>query len=53
MIPSEIIFKSVTELAPLIKARKLSPLELLRAYLDRIESVHPKGECLHHDHRRA
>ena len=39
---SEIIFKSVTELAPLIKARKLSPVELVQAFLDRIESVNPK-----------
>jgi aspartyl-tRNA(Asn)/glutamyl-tRNA(Gln) amidotransferase subunit A len=42
MIPSEIIFKPVTELAPLIKARKLSPVELVQAFLDRIESVNPK-----------
>ena len=42
MIPSEIIFKSATELAPLIKARKLSPVELVQAFLDRIESVNPK-----------
>ena len=42
MMPSEIIFKSVGELASLIKARKLSPVELVRAYLDRIESVNPK-----------
>src|SRR5262245_17646925 len=42
MIPSEIIFKSVTELAPLVKARKLSPVELVQAFLDRIESVNPE-----------
>ena len=42
MIASEIIFKSVSELAPLIKARKLSPVELVQAFLDRIESVNPK-----------
>src|SRR5262245_14834884 len=42
MIPSEIIFKSATELAPLLKARKLSPVELVQAFLDRIESVNRK-----------
>jgi len=39
---SEILFKSVAELAPLLKARKLSPVELVRACLDRIESINPK-----------
>jgi aspartyl-tRNA(Asn)/glutamyl-tRNA(Gln) amidotransferase subunit A len=42
MADSEILFKPVTELAPLLKARKLSPVELVRAYLDRIEAVDPK-----------
>jgi len=42
MASSEIIFKSVTELAPLVKARKLSPVEIVQAFLDRIESVNPK-----------
>ena len=42
MIPSEIIFKSAAELAPLVKARKLSPVELVQAFLDRIEAVNPK-----------
>lgn len=39
---SEILFKPVTELSPLIEARKLSPVELVRAYLDRIEAVNSK-----------
>jgi aspartyl-tRNA(Asn)/glutamyl-tRNA(Gln) amidotransferase subunit A len=39
---SEILFQSVAELAPLLKARKLSPVELVRAFLDRIEAVNPK-----------
>jgi aspartyl-tRNA(Asn)/glutamyl-tRNA(Gln) amidotransferase subunit A len=39
---SEILFKSVAELAPLLKARKLSPVEVVRAFLDRIEAVNPK-----------
>ena len=42
MATSEILFKSVSELAPLLKARKLSPVELVRAFLDRIEAVNPK-----------
>src|SRR5436309_11625965 len=42
MAASEILFKSVAELAPLLKARKLSPVELVRAFLDRIEAVNPR-----------
>src|SRR5262245_17312822 len=42
MAASEVIFKSVGELAPLLKTRKLSPVELVRAFLDRIEAVNPK-----------
>ncbi len=36
------IYQPVSELAPLLKARKLSPVELVRAFLDRIEAVNPK-----------
>lgn len=42
MDPSEILFRPVTELASLIKARKLSPVEVVRAFLERIEAVNPK-----------
>jgi aspartyl-tRNA(Asn)/glutamyl-tRNA(Gln) amidotransferase subunit A len=42
MAASEILFKSVAELAPLLKKRKLSPVEVVRAFLDRIEAVNPK-----------
>src|SRR5216684_2343477 len=42
MAAPEILFKSVAELAPLLKARKLSPVEVVRAFLDRIEAVNPK-----------
>ena len=42
MASSEVVFKSATELAHLIKSRKLSPVELVRAFLDRIEAVNPK-----------
>jgi aspartyl-tRNA(Asn)/glutamyl-tRNA(Gln) amidotransferase subunit A len=39
---ADILFKPVTELAPLLRTRKLSPVELVRACLDRIEAVNPK-----------
>src|SRR5258707_1189288 len=42
MAAPEILFKSVAELAPLLKARKLSPVEVVRAFLDRIEAVNPR-----------
>ena len=42
MPDSEILFKSATELASLIKARKVSPVEVVRAHLDHIEAFNPK-----------
>src|SRR5277367_705424 len=42
MTAIEILFQPIDELMPLIQARKLSPVELVRAYLDRIEAVNPK-----------
>jgi aspartyl-tRNA(Asn)/glutamyl-tRNA(Gln) amidotransferase subunit A len=42
MATSELVFKSAAELAPLLKSRKLSPVELVRACLDRIDAVNPK-----------
>ena len=42
MAASELLFKSGAELATLLKARKLSPVELVRALLDRIEAANPK-----------
>jgi aspartyl-tRNA(Asn)/glutamyl-tRNA(Gln) amidotransferase subunit A len=38
----DLLYATAAELAPLIKARKLSPVELVRASLDRIEAVNPK-----------
>lgn len=34
--------QSVAELAPLLRSRKLFPVELVRAFLDRIEAVNPR-----------
>ncbi len=42
MPASELLFKSAGELAPLLQARKVSPVEVVRAHLDRIEAVNPK-----------
>ncbi len=42
MAASEILYTPVAELAPLLKSRKLSPVEIVRAFLDRIEAVNPK-----------
>lgn len=36
MLGEDVLYQSVTELAPQIRSRKLSPVELTRAYLDRI-----------------
>lgn len=42
MIDDEIIFASVVELGRLFKRKKISPVELTRAYLRRIERHNPK-----------
>jgi aspartyl-tRNA(Asn)/glutamyl-tRNA(Gln) amidotransferase subunit A len=42
MASSDILFLSAGELAPLIKTRKLSPVEVARAFLDRIDAVNPQ-----------
>src|SRR5215472_14201858 len=42
MATSELVLKSAAELAPLLKSRKVSPVELVRACLDRIDAVNPK-----------
>src|SRR5215470_15929835 len=42
MAAPEILYMPATELGPLLKARKLSPVEVVRAYLERIEAVNPK-----------
>lgn len=41
MAAADLLFKPASDLAGLLKARKLSPVELTRALLDRIESVNP------------
>src|SRR5450432_3437961 len=42
MPASNLVFQSIDELAPLLRARKVSPVELVRAFLDRIEAVNPR-----------
>jgi aspartyl-tRNA(Asn)/glutamyl-tRNA(Gln) amidotransferase subunit A len=41
-VVSEILFRPVAELAPLLQSRKLSPVDVVRAFLDRIAAVNPK-----------
>lgn len=42
----DIIFSDATELAALIRTRQLSPVEVVRAHLDRIEAVDPKVNAI-------
>jgi aspartyl-tRNA(Asn)/glutamyl-tRNA(Gln) amidotransferase subunit A len=42
MADSELIFQPVSKLAALLKSRQLSPVELVRAYLDRIDAVNDR-----------
>src|SRR5262245_15692985 len=41
MADAELVFKSGRELAALIKSRDVSPVDVVRAYLDRIEALNP------------
>ncbi|SDN26817.1 aspartyl-tRNA(Asn)/glutamyl-tRNA(Gln) amidotransferase subunit A [Methylobacterium phyllostachyos] len=42
----DIIFSDATRLAELIRSKKLSPVEVVRAHLDRIEVVDPKVNAI-------
>ena len=42
MVSEETLYLTVAELGPQIKEKKLSPVELTRAYLDRLEKYGPK-----------
>ncbi len=42
MADSELVFRTAAELGTLIRSRKLSPVELTRAFLDRIERLNPR-----------
>ncbi len=42
MTGDDLLYKPVHELAGLLRARKLSPVELTRAYLARIEALNPR-----------
>ena len=42
MNATDLCYTPATELIPLIRARKLSPVELTEAVLERIERVDPK-----------
>ena len=41
---TELIYSDATKLAELIRKREISPVEVVRAHLDRIEAVNPKSE---------
>ena len=42
MLADEVLYKPVTDLAKMVRARQISPVELTRAYLARIETLNPK-----------
>ena len=42
MIGEDVLYKSVWELSDLIRTRKISPVELTEAYLERLEKIGPK-----------
>ena len=42
MNPTDLCYTPATKLIPLIRSKKLSPVELTRAVLERIEKLNPK-----------
>ncbi len=42
----ELAFLPVTELAPLVRARRVSPVDLTKMYLDRLKQHSPKLNCV-------
>jgi Asp-tRNA(Asn)/Glu-tRNA(Gln) amidotransferase A subunit family amidase len=51
---SEVFYRSLVELAGLVRSRKLSPVELIGLHLTRIEQLNPKlNAFVHIDTRRA
>jgi aspartyl-tRNA(Asn)/glutamyl-tRNA(Gln) amidotransferase subunit A len=43
---TELIYSDATKLAELIRTREVSPVEVMKAYLDRIEAVNPKVNAI-------
>lgn len=43
---TELIYSDATKLAELIRTREVSPVEVMRAHLDRIEAVNPKVNAI-------
>ena len=42
MAENELVFKSGQDLAALIKSRKVSPVEVAQAFLDRADALNPR-----------
>ena len=51
MTNTELCYTPATELVRLIATKALSPVELTRAVLERIERLNSHPELLLHDHR--
>src|SRR5580698_4604011 len=43
---TELIYSDATKLAELIRTREISPVEVMKAHLDRIEAVNPKVNAI-------
>ena len=43
---TELIYSDATKLAQLIRTREVSPIEVMKAHLDRIEAVNPKVNAI-------
>src|ERR1700744_4607742 len=43
---NDLIYSDATKLAELIRTRKVSPVEVMQAHLDRIEAVNPRVNAI-------
>jgi aspartyl-tRNA(Asn)/glutamyl-tRNA(Gln) amidotransferase subunit A len=46
MMSNELIYSDATKLAELIRTREISPVEVMKAHLDRIEAVNPRVNAI-------
>ena len=51
MQTNDLVFQNGPEFARMIRSRKVSPVEVATAFLDRAEALNPKVNLFHNDHQ--
>jgi aspartyl-tRNA(Asn)/glutamyl-tRNA(Gln) amidotransferase subunit A len=52
-VTADLIYSDASELAELLRNRKVSSVEVVQAHLDRIQAVNPKVNANRHTRRRC